>query len=49
LAFQAGDYQNALNAYSAAYKMKPLSPQARGKIALALTMLGRVEEAQKYQ
>jgi Flp pilus assembly protein TadD len=49
LAFQAGNYQNALNAYSAAYKMKPRSPEARRKIAVALTMLGRVDEAQKYQ
>jgi cytochrome c-type biogenesis protein CcmH/NrfG len=49
VAFQQGRYQEALNAYSKAYQLNPRSVEARRKIALALTLLGRLEEARKYQ
>jgi len=49
LAFQQGKYQDALNAYSKAYKLNPYNRDARRKIAVTLTLLGRVDEAAKYQ
>jgi cytochrome c-type biogenesis protein CcmH/NrfG len=49
MAFQQGRYQDALNAYSDAYRLNPRSVEARRKIATALTLLGRLEEARKYQ
>jgi cytochrome c-type biogenesis protein CcmH/NrfG len=49
LAFQQGKYQDALNAYSKAYKLNPYNREARRKIAVTLTLLGRVDEAAKYQ
>jgi serine/threonine protein kinase len=49
LAFQQGDYQKALAAYSKAYRLDPRSREVRRKIAVTLTLLGRPEEARKYQ
>jgi serine/threonine-protein kinase len=49
LAFQKGNYQDALTAYSKAYQMNPNSREVRRKIAVTLTLLGRPEEARKYQ
>jgi len=48
-AFQQNRYAEALNAYSKAYLLNPRSPQARRKIAMTLTLLGRIDEARKYQ
>ena len=49
LAFQQGRYPDALSAYSKAYSLNPRNPAVRRKIVLVLTMLGRAEEARKYQ
>lgn len=49
MAFQQGRYQEALGAYSRAYSLHPRHPGVRRKIVLVLTMLGRGEEARKYQ
>ena len=49
MAFQQGNYQRALDAYMKAYQLNPRSREAKRKIALALTLLGRAEEARKYQ
>ncbi len=49
LAFQQGRYPDALSAYSKAYSLNPRNPAVRRKMALVLTMLGRAEEARKYQ
>jgi serine/threonine-protein kinase len=49
LAFQQSRYQEALNAYSKAYQLNPRSTEARRKLAIVLTLLGRPEEARKYQ
>lgn len=49
VAFQQGEYQQALDAYRKAYRLNPRSREARRKIALALTLLGRAEEARQYQ
>jgi serine/threonine protein kinase len=49
LAFQQAKYQDALDAYSKAYRLNPHSAEARRKVALALTLLGRGDEARKYQ
>ena len=49
LAFQQGKYQDALNAYSKAYKLDTSSREVRRKIAVTLTLLGRPQEAQKYK
>jgi predicted Ser/Thr protein kinase len=49
VAFQQGRYQEALGAYSRAYSLRPRHPGVRRKIVLVLTMLGRGEEARKYQ
>jgi cytochrome c-type biogenesis protein CcmH/NrfG len=49
VAFQQGRYQDALGAYSKAYSLNPRHPAVRRKIVLVLTMLGRAEEARKYQ
>ena len=49
VAFQQGRYQDALSAYSKAYSLNPRHPAVRRKIVLVLTMLGRAEEARKYQ
>jgi eukaryotic-like serine/threonine-protein kinase len=49
LAFQQGKYQQALDAYKKAYALNPRGDEARRKIVIALTLLGRTAEAQKYQ
>jgi predicted Ser/Thr protein kinase len=49
VAFQQGHYPDALSAYSKAYSLNPRHPAVRRKIVLVLTMLGRAEEARKYQ
>ena len=48
-AFQLGHYDDALAAYSEAYRMQPTNPDVRHKIAFTLTLLGRSDEAQKYR
>ncbi len=49
VAFQQNAYEKALLAYSRAYQLKPGDPLLRRKIAVALTLLGRPMEAQKYR
>lgn len=49
LAFQQGQYGDALVAYSQAYQMDPNDREVRRKIAVVLTLLGRPEEAQRYK
>jgi cytochrome c-type biogenesis protein CcmH/NrfG len=49
VAFQQGHYPDALSAYSKAHSLNPRHPAVRRKIVLVLTMLGRAEEARKYQ
>jgi eukaryotic-like serine/threonine-protein kinase len=49
MAFQQGQYQQALEAYKKAYAVNPQSGEAKQKIVVALTLLGRPEEARKYQ
>ena len=49
LAFQQGQYGDALVAYSQAYQTDPNNREVRRKIAVVLTLLGRPEEAQRYK
>ena len=49
MAYASGEYQKALDIYSKAYGMKSDNREVRRKIATTLTLLGRPEEAQKYQ
>ena len=49
LAFQQSRYEEALAAYSKAHQMDPTNREVRRKIAIVLTLLGRVEDAQKYR
>jgi serine/threonine protein kinase len=47
--FQQSKYQEALQDYLRAYRLNPRSADARQKIAVTYTMLGKPEEAAKYQ
>lgn len=49
LAFQQSRYQDALAAYSKAHQMDSNNREARRKMAVVLTLLGRVQEAQQYK
>lgn len=49
LAFQQGKYSDALNAYSKAYVLRPRSAEAKRKIATTYILMGKPEEAAKYQ
>ncbi len=49
LAYESGEYQKALNKYLRAYRMGSENKGLRRRIATALTLLGRPEEAQRYQ
>lgn len=49
VAIQQSKYEDALQAYLQAYRLNPRSSEARQKIALAYTLLGKPEEAAKYQ
>jgi serine/threonine-protein kinase len=49
IAFQGSHYQDALDAYSRAYRLNPNSREVRRKLATVLTLLGRGDEARKYQ
>jgi eukaryotic-like serine/threonine-protein kinase len=49
LAFQKGNYQAALDSYSRANAMKPSDKAVSRKVGMVLMLLGRPEEARKYQ
>jgi eukaryotic-like serine/threonine-protein kinase len=49
MAFQSSQYGRALDAYRRAYQIKSNNSEVRRKIATTLTLLGRPDEAQKYQ
>jgi len=49
LAFQGSRYDRALVAYLKAYAIRRNDAGVRRKIATTLTLLGRPEEAQRYQ
>lgn len=49
LAYQQSRYEDALAAYSKAYQINPNNREVRRKIAVVLTLLGRVKEAQLYK
>jgi hypothetical protein len=49
MAFQLGRYQEALDAYKKAYSLNSRSDEAKRKIIVTLTLLGRPDEARKYE
>ncbi len=49
LAFQQSHYEDALAAYFKAYQINSTDREIRRKMVVALTLLGRPEEAQRYK
>ncbi len=49
MAFQQSRYPEALAAYQKAFKLDAANREVRRKLAVVLTLLGRPEEARKYQ
>jgi Flp pilus assembly protein TadD len=49
LAYQRGNYEEALSSYKKAYLLNPKSGEVKRKIGVVLTLLNRPEEAARYK